>query len=241
MSIKSSIASHMSKERIAGAIKGWAGEAPIDLAIRQAIRLCCMMLPKDKRTVEHVTEIMDHLMQRGLDDLHKNAAAYGLKESPQPHEGDAGASEDHRELPLPARHDDHPHEGDAAAPAHEGEHGHEGQHEADVQVAEVVAAPDSGQPLWQPSELAAAPPSHEPVHPAPSHAAPPHPAQSHPVAPHPAAPHPAAPHAPAPAKPVWGAPGAAPGRSPAGSPPVRGPQPAQNRPRLPGDRPPRKF
>jgi len=222
------------KSHIASAIKGWAGEAPIDLAIRQAIRLCSMMLPKEKRTVEHVTEIMEHLLHRGLDDLHKNAKAYGLAESPRTHEGGDVGDEAHAAEGHDAQH---PHEAEHAARG--GDHGaaHEGEAHAEVEVAEVVSAEEAAQ-APHPSEHVAA----SPAHPAPAHPAaaqPPQPAPAHP-APPPAAAHPA-PHAPAAGTPVYVAPRGTPVRGPAPAPPVRGPQPAPGRPRLPGDRPPRRF
>jgi hypothetical protein len=243
------------KSRIAGAIKGWAGEAPIDLAIRQAIRLCCMMLPKDKRNLQHVTEVMEHLLQRGLDDLHKNAREFGLEPAPpasatgaddvghvagQPaadfssagyagHDAEGGQG-----MPAAAGHADAQH---ASQPAAGGWSPAEPAHDAAEHATHVPMAEVALEPFEEPATPHAATPL------PPTHAAPypptPHPATQHPAAAYPSPQHPASP--PRTVSPV------APAQPQRGTQPrsgsARGPVPpaSPQRPRLPGDRTPRRF
>jgi hypothetical protein len=227
------------KSHIAGAIKGWAGEAPIDLALHQAVRLCTMMLPKEKRSVEHVVAVMEHLMERALVDMRKNAKAYGLTESSQAG-GSAGEHDSGTSAGAPSEQGEHDEAGyDAEHAAGDPSAWHAGassadpssmlQPELDVPTAEVVS---SGFSTYTPPSPAPVPP---PV---------PHPATLpptlHPSSPgHPQSPHPAAPAHAAPG--VQARPPAAPPRPVAPAPrgptgPFRGAPPAAGKPRLPGDR-----
>jgi len=53
------------------------GPGQVDQMVRQAIQMCWMGLPKDKRTVEEVEAQMRRLLDRALKDLREDGQAFG--------------------------------------------------------------------------------------------------------------------------------------------------------------------
>ena len=54
------------------------GPGQADTQIRQAIHMCWMMLPGDKKTVAEVEQQFRRLVDRALKDLREDAEAFGL-------------------------------------------------------------------------------------------------------------------------------------------------------------------
>lgn len=52
------------------------GPGQIDQTIRQAIQMCWMSLPKDKKNVEEVERQIRRLVERALKDLREDAEAF---------------------------------------------------------------------------------------------------------------------------------------------------------------------
>lgn len=53
------------------------GPGHVDQAIRQAIQVCWMVLPKDKKNVEEVEIQIRRLVERALKDLRDDGEAFG--------------------------------------------------------------------------------------------------------------------------------------------------------------------
>ncbi len=53
------------------------GPGHVDQSIRQAIKMCWMALPKDKRNVEEVERQIRRLVDRALKDLREDHEAFG--------------------------------------------------------------------------------------------------------------------------------------------------------------------
>ena len=51
----------------------------IDQEIRQAIQMCWMMLPEDKKTVDEVEKQLRRIVDRALKDLREDVDAFGLE------------------------------------------------------------------------------------------------------------------------------------------------------------------
>ncbi len=58
--------------------RGMMGPMMVDQALRQAIMHCWMMLPDDQRTPANVEREMNRLLKRALEDMHEDAASFGL-------------------------------------------------------------------------------------------------------------------------------------------------------------------
>ncbi len=54
------------------------GPGQVDTQIRQAIHLCWMMLPEDKKTVDELEKQFRRIIERALNDLREDAEAFGL-------------------------------------------------------------------------------------------------------------------------------------------------------------------
>jgi hypothetical protein len=52
----------------------------VDQTIRQAIQLCWMALPKDRRTVEEVEKQVRRILERALENFREDNEAFGGKE-----------------------------------------------------------------------------------------------------------------------------------------------------------------
>lgn len=59
-------------------MRQWMGPGQVDQSIRHAIHFCWMSLPEDKRTVEEVEHQIRRLVDRALENLREDAAAFGL-------------------------------------------------------------------------------------------------------------------------------------------------------------------
>jgi hypothetical protein len=58
--------------------RAFFGPHMVDQQVRQAISCCWMSLPADKQDVEHVAAEMRRILERALDDLREDAAAFGI-------------------------------------------------------------------------------------------------------------------------------------------------------------------
>ena len=54
------------------------GPGMVDTQLREAIKWCWFMLPKEKRTVTGVQAEIRRLVDRALKDLEEDAAAFGI-------------------------------------------------------------------------------------------------------------------------------------------------------------------
>lgn len=54
------------------------GPGQVDEQIRQAIHLCWMMLPDDKKTIDELEKQLRRIVDRALQDLREDASAFGL-------------------------------------------------------------------------------------------------------------------------------------------------------------------
>lgn len=55
------------------------GPGQVDQQIRQAIHMCWMMLPKDRKTVDESEKQLRRLFDRAIKDLRDDADAFGLE------------------------------------------------------------------------------------------------------------------------------------------------------------------
>lgn len=60
------------------AMRDMFGPQQVDQMIRQAISMCWMALPKEKRSVQAVDEQMRRITERALKDLREDAEQFGL-------------------------------------------------------------------------------------------------------------------------------------------------------------------
>ncbi len=54
------------------------GPGQIDAMLRQAIQMCWMVLPEDKRTVDHLEAEIRRMIDRAMRDLRDDATAFGI-------------------------------------------------------------------------------------------------------------------------------------------------------------------
>ena len=59
-------------------LRAMFGPGQADSQIRQAIHMCWMMLPDDKKTVTELEQQFRRLVDRALSDLREDAEAFGL-------------------------------------------------------------------------------------------------------------------------------------------------------------------
>jgi hypothetical protein len=59
-------------------IRDMFGPGQVDQSIRQAIQMCWMMLPKNKKNVDELERQMRRLMERAIKDMRKDINAFGL-------------------------------------------------------------------------------------------------------------------------------------------------------------------
>ena len=60
----------------------WMGPQAVDQSLRQAISMCWMMLPKEKKTVAGVEEVMRRVVDRAVADFNEDAATFVLPQFP---------------------------------------------------------------------------------------------------------------------------------------------------------------
>jgi hypothetical protein len=61
-------------------LRAMFGPGQVDQAIRQAIQMCWLMLPKSKKNVDELERQIRRLMERAIKDLRKDIAAFGLSD-----------------------------------------------------------------------------------------------------------------------------------------------------------------
>jgi len=61
-----------------GKLRSMFGPGQIDAQIRQAIHLCWLMLPDDRKTTAELEKQIRRVVDRALQDLHEDADAFGL-------------------------------------------------------------------------------------------------------------------------------------------------------------------
>jgi len=59
-------------------IRRMFGPGQVDALIRQAIHICWMMLPDDKKTVDELEKQFRRIVDRAIRDLREDADAFGL-------------------------------------------------------------------------------------------------------------------------------------------------------------------
>jgi hypothetical protein len=59
------------------------GPTAVDNAIRQAVSLCWMFLPEDKRNMEEVEQQLRRLLDRAIENAKEDVAAFGLPDAKQ--------------------------------------------------------------------------------------------------------------------------------------------------------------
>lgn len=65
----------------AGDVPQFAGPGYVDTQIREAIRFCWLMLPRERRTVRDLKEEVRRLVERALEDIEEDAAVFGLTDA----------------------------------------------------------------------------------------------------------------------------------------------------------------
>lgn len=60
------------------AMREMMGPGHIDQMIRGAIQQCWMILPKDRRNVDEVARQLHRIVDRAIDDLREDTAAFGI-------------------------------------------------------------------------------------------------------------------------------------------------------------------
>lgn len=56
------------------------GPGQVDQAVRQAIQMCWMMLPEDRKTVDELQRQFQRIVDRAINDLREDAGVFGLPE-----------------------------------------------------------------------------------------------------------------------------------------------------------------
>ena len=59
-------------------MRGMFGPQQVDQEIRQAISMCWMMMPDDKKNPEAVAAEIRRIVERALDNLKEDARAFGI-------------------------------------------------------------------------------------------------------------------------------------------------------------------
>ena len=59
-------------------LKAMFGPGQVDQQIRQAIHMCWMMLPEDKKTVDELELQIRRILDRAIGDLRSDASAFGI-------------------------------------------------------------------------------------------------------------------------------------------------------------------
>ena len=62
-------------------MKSMFGPGQVDQQIRQAIQMCWMMLPEDKKTVAELELQVRRILDRAIEDLRNDASAFGIGNS----------------------------------------------------------------------------------------------------------------------------------------------------------------
>ena len=57
------------------------GPAGVDTMLREAVKMCWAIMPKERRSVEGVTQEIQRLVERVLRDLKEDATVFGFHES----------------------------------------------------------------------------------------------------------------------------------------------------------------
>jgi hypothetical protein len=71
-------ASRASAKRDEESLRTMFGPQAVDQAVRQAISMCWMALPKDRRSVDAVTAEIRRIVERALANLKEDEAAFGI-------------------------------------------------------------------------------------------------------------------------------------------------------------------
>ena len=58
-------------------MQNFLGPTHVDTTIRQAIQMCWMAMPKEKKTVKDVEALMRQLFERAIKDLRDDARSFG--------------------------------------------------------------------------------------------------------------------------------------------------------------------
>ena len=66
-------------EKSKKAMRDMMGPQAVDQAVRQAISMCWMMLPDDKKNVEAVESEIRRLVDRALKNLKEDAESFGIQ------------------------------------------------------------------------------------------------------------------------------------------------------------------
>jgi hypothetical protein len=59
-------------------LRAMFGPAQVDQQVRQAIQLCWMMLPEDRKNVDELEKQLRRIVERAFQDLREDADAFGL-------------------------------------------------------------------------------------------------------------------------------------------------------------------
>jgi len=78
-------------DAIAKTMRSMHGPQAVDQALRQAVSICWMMLPDDKKNVSAVEHEIRRLIDRIIADLHEDAEAFGRSQTDETVEGGAAA------------------------------------------------------------------------------------------------------------------------------------------------------
>jgi hypothetical protein len=62
-------------------MKAMFGPGQVDQQIRQAIHMCWMMLPEDKKTIDELELQIRRILNRAIEDLKSDATAFGIGDS----------------------------------------------------------------------------------------------------------------------------------------------------------------
>ena len=68
-------------EAMAKMMRSMRGPQAVDQSLRQAVSMCWMLLPEDKRNVDAVEREVRRLVDRIVDDMREDAAAFGMSDT----------------------------------------------------------------------------------------------------------------------------------------------------------------
>ena len=64
-------------------MRGMFGPQQVDQEIRQAISMCWMMMPDEKKNLGAVASEIRRIVERALTDMKEDATAFGITDKPQ--------------------------------------------------------------------------------------------------------------------------------------------------------------
>jgi len=59
-------------------MRGFFNPSQVDQSVRQALQMCWMMLPNDKRNVDELEQQFRRIVDRALKDLREDGKSFGL-------------------------------------------------------------------------------------------------------------------------------------------------------------------